>query len=55
MDYGSVFCPAFAGENRAHFAVRSGGPRLKQTEQYPSGFGRSLALRHLFRKDWDQT
>ena len=25
---------------------------LKATEEYPAGFGRTLALRHLFGKDW---
>ena len=32
--------------------LRSGGPRLKATEEYPASFGRTLALRHLFGKDW---
>ena len=31
--------------------LRSGGPLLKQTEQYPSGFGRSMGIRHLFGKE----
>lgn len=31
--------------------MRSGGKRLKETEQYPAGFGRALALRHAFGKD----
>ena len=31
--------------------LRSGGPMLKQTEQYPSGFGRSMGIRHLFGKE----
>lgn len=29
----------------------SGGPKLKQTEQYPASFGRTVALRHLYGKD----
>lgn len=31
--------------------MRSGGKRLKETEQYPAGFGRSIAIRHVFGKD----
>ena len=30
---------------------RSGGKRLKETEEYPMGFGKSVALRHAFGKD----
>jgi len=29
----------------------SGGPKLKSTEEYPRGFGRTLAIRHIFGKD----
>ncbi|CAL1144105.1 unnamed protein product, partial [Cladocopium goreaui] len=32
------------------FVEQSGGKRLKETEQYPAGFGRALALRHAFGK-----
>lgn len=35
----------------AMIQLRSGGPKLKSTEEYPVGFGRTLALRHIFGKD----
>ena len=31
--------------------LRSGGPKLRQSEQYPKGFGRTLAIRHIFGKE----
>ena len=42
--YWSPMCTSFT-------FLRSGGPRLRQSEQYPKGFGRALAIRHVFGKE----
>ena len=44
-------CEFFLLHGHVISAVRSGGPKLRQTEEYPKGFGKVLAVRHVFGKD----